>query len=83
MKPDYVVPITGVAMPPLVVMTLGMRTTVNPKSHQNEVAMISCLIHHEFPLDRAPPQPPFQTHFCGEFSDIGFTLMKKNFLIFF
>lgn len=65
MKPDYVTPVSGPTVPPLVVMTLGMRTTVNPKSHQSEVAMVSCLVHHEFSLDKAPPKPPFQTHFCA------------------
>lgn len=26
---------------------------------------VAALIHQKFPLDKAPPQPPFQTHFCG------------------
>lgn len=26
---------------------------------------LASLIHQKFPLDKAPPQPPFQTHFCG------------------
>ncbi|XP_045609445.1 DNA polymerase alpha catalytic subunit [Procambarus clarkii] len=65
MKPDCVTPITGLAIPPIVVMSLSMRSTLNPKTHQSEVAMVSCLIHHEFPLDKAPPQPQFQTHFCS------------------
>lgn len=64
-KPDYVTPVIGLAMPPLVVMSLCMRTTVNPKNYQHEITMVSCLVHHEFPLDRAPPQPPFQSHFCA------------------
>ncbi|XP_042236184.1 DNA polymerase alpha catalytic subunit-like [Homarus americanus] len=65
LKPDYVTPVSGLATPPMVVMTISMRTTVNPKTYQNEVAMVSCLVHYEFPLDKAPPQPPFQTHFCA------------------
>ncbi|XP_032865986.2 DNA polymerase alpha catalytic subunit isoform X2 [Tyto alba] len=51
--------------PPLVVMSLSMKTTQNPKTHQNEVVAIAALIHQKFPLDKAPPQPPFQTHFCA------------------
>uniref|UniRef100_A0A8B9Q979 DNA polymerase n=1 Tax=Apteryx owenii TaxID=8824 RepID=A0A8B9Q979_APTOW len=50
--------------PPLVVMSLSMKTIQNPKTHQNEVVAIAALIHQKFPLDKAPPQPPFQTHFC-------------------
>lgn len=26
---------------------------------------IAALVHHKFCLDKAPPEPPFQTHFCG------------------
>uniref|UniRef100_A0A8C6YI34 DNA polymerase n=1 Tax=Nothoprocta perdicaria TaxID=30464 RepID=A0A8C6YI34_NOTPE len=50
--------------PPLVVMSLSMRTVQNPKTHQNEVVAMAALIHQKFPLDKAAPQPPFQTHFC-------------------
>ncbi|XP_051464203.1 DNA polymerase alpha catalytic subunit isoform X2 [Apus apus] len=50
--------------PPLVVMSLSMKTTQNPKTHQNEVVALAALIHQKFPLDKAPPQPPFQMHFC-------------------
>ncbi|KAM6288204.1 DNA polymerase alpha catalytic subunit isoform 2-T2 [Spheniscus humboldti] len=50
--------------PPLVVMSLNMKTTQNPKTHQNEIVAVAALIHQKFPLDKAPPQPPFQTHFC-------------------
>uniref|UniRef100_A0A8B9F9U7 DNA polymerase n=1 Tax=Amazona collaria TaxID=241587 RepID=A0A8B9F9U7_9PSIT len=52
------------APPPLVVMSLSMKTTQNPKTHQNEVVALAALIHQKFLLDKAPPQPPFQTHFC-------------------
>lgn len=65
-KPDHVSVVAGLVPPPVVVMTMGMRTTVNPKTHQNEIAMVSCLVHQDFPLDKAAPQPPFQLHFCGE-----------------
>ncbi|XP_068206264.1 DNA polymerase alpha catalytic subunit-like [Palaemon carinicauda] len=63
--PEYVTPVANIAAPPIVMMTLGMRTTVNPKTHQNEIAMVSCLVHQEFPLDKASPNPPFQMHFCA------------------
>ncbi|ROT82337.1 putative DNA polymerase alpha catalytic subunit-like [Penaeus vannamei] len=64
-KPDHVSVVAGLVPPPVVVMTMGMRTTVNPKTHQNEIAMVSCLVHQDFPLDKAAPQPPFQLHFCA------------------
>ncbi|KAM9204834.1 DNA polymerase alpha catalytic subunit [Mergus octosetaceus] len=50
--------------PPLVVMSLSIKTTQNPQTHQNVIVAIAALIHQKFPLDKAPPQPPFQTHFC-------------------
>ena len=52
-------------LPPVVVLTLTLRTCVNPSTHQSEVAAIGCLVHHDFPLDKQPPQPPFTQHFCG------------------
>ncbi|KAK4326034.1 hypothetical protein Pmani_003411 [Petrolisthes manimaculis] len=64
-KPEQVTLVAGPTPPPLVVMSLGLRTTINTKTHQNEVAMVSCLVHHEFSIDKAPPQPPFQSHFCA------------------
>lgn len=51
--------------PPLVVMSFSMKTIQNPKTHQNEIVAMAALIHQKFPLDKAPPQPPFQTHFCA------------------
>ncbi|PKU39294.1 dna polymerase alpha catalytic subunit [Limosa lapponica baueri] len=66
MKPGLVNVVKDLSPPPpLVVMSLSMKTTQNPKTHQNEVVAVAALIHQKFPLDKAPPQPPFQTHFCG------------------
>ncbi|MPC41204.1 DNA polymerase alpha catalytic subunit [Portunus trituberculatus] len=65
LKPEYVIPVSGLAVPPLVVMTVRVQTTLKPKTSENEICMISCLIHHEFPINKAAPQPPFQTHFCA------------------
>ncbi|EPY73367.1 DNA polymerase alpha catalytic subunit isoform 2 [Camelus ferus] len=28
------------------------------------IIAVSALVHHSFALDKAPPQPPFQSHFC-------------------
>ncbi|NXF16602.1 DPOLA polymerase, partial [Rhodinocichla rosea] len=72
--------------PPLVVMSFSMKTIQNPKTHQNEVVALAALVHQKFPLDKAPPQPPFQTHFCAvsKPSDCIFpydfkeTIKKKN-----
>ncbi|CAG2056090.1 unnamed protein product, partial [Timema podura] len=50
--------------PPLVVATLNIRSVLNPKTYQSEVVMIACLVHYAFNVDKAPPQPPFQQHFC-------------------
>lgn len=52
--------------PPLVVLTMNMKTCVSKKTHGNEIIMISCLVHNEFFVDRAAPKPPFHQHFCGK-----------------
>ncbi|XP_040194138.1 DNA polymerase alpha catalytic subunit isoform X1 [Rana temporaria] len=63
-KPDQVNVVKHQSPPPVVVMSLSMKTVQNPKTHQNEIVALAALIHHKFPLDKAPPQPPFQNHFC-------------------
>jgi DNA polymerase alpha subunit A len=68
-KPEHVTVCTESSSPPppLVIATLNMRTVLHPTNGQNEVVMISCLVHNGFHVDRAPPQPPFQQHFCGQY----------------
>ena len=76
MKPEHVTLCTVTpkpSPPPLVVATLNMRTALHPTNGQNEIVMLSCLVHHKFHIDKAPPQPPYQQHFCGEYSE----LLKK------
>nr|DBA34120.1 TPA: hypothetical protein GDO54_001717 [Pyxicephalus adspersus] len=63
-KPDLVNVMKLRSPPPVVVMSISMKTVQNPKTHQNEIVALAALIHHKFPLDKAPPQPPFETHFC-------------------
>jgi DNA polymerase alpha subunit A len=36
---------------------------LNPKNHQNEIAMIGCLFNTTYSLDK-PNKEPFDTHFC-------------------
>lgn len=57
----------GQAPPPLTLMALNLRTVVNNRNQQVEIVAISCLIHSDFHVDRAAPQPPFQQHFCSKF----------------
>nr|CAD7573949.1 unnamed protein product [Timema californicum] len=57
--------------PPLVVVTLNVRSVLNPKTYQSEVVMIACLVHYAFNVDKAPPQPPFQQHFCAFTRPVG------------
>ncbi|XP_029458947.1 DNA polymerase alpha catalytic subunit isoform X2 [Rhinatrema bivittatum] len=86
LKPDLVNVVRDLAPPPLVVVSLCMKTVQNVKTHQNEIVAMAALVHHTFPLDKAPPQPPFQNHFCVicKPSDCIFpydfkeTIMKKN-----
>ncbi|KAM4798252.1 LOW QUALITY PROTEIN: DNA polymerase alpha catalytic subunit-like [Urocitellus parryii] len=63
LKPDLVNVIKDIGPPPFVVMSFSMKTLQNAKNHQHEVIAIAALIHHNFALDKAPPQPPFQ-HLC-------------------
>uniref|UniRef100_A0A673IAW4 DNA polymerase n=1 Tax=Sinocyclocheilus rhinocerous TaxID=307959 RepID=A0A673IAW4_9TELE len=63
-KIDLISVVKDLSPPPLVVMSISLKTVQNPKTHQNEIVSLSALIHHKFPLDKAPPRPPFQTHFC-------------------
>ncbi|XP_040279637.1 DNA polymerase alpha catalytic subunit isoform X2 [Bufo bufo] len=63
-KPDLVNVVKHMAPPPVVVLSLSMKTIQNAKTHQNEIIALAALVNHKFPLDKAPPQPPFQTHFC-------------------
>uniref|UniRef100_A0A8C1IJM7 DNA polymerase n=1 Tax=Cyprinus carpio TaxID=7962 RepID=A0A8C1IJM7_CYPCA len=63
-KIDLISVVKDLSPPPLVVMSLSLKTVQNPKTHQNEIVSLAALIHHKFPLDKAPPRPPFQTHFC-------------------
>ncbi|XP_034779899.2 DNA polymerase alpha catalytic subunit-like isoform X3 [Acipenser ruthenus] len=64
LKSDLVSVVKDIAAPPLVVLSISMKTVQNPKTHQNEIVSLAALLHNQFPLDRAPPQPPFETHFC-------------------
>uniref|UniRef100_A0A8D0FXV6 DNA polymerase alpha catalytic subunit n=1 Tax=Sphenodon punctatus TaxID=8508 RepID=A0A8D0FXV6_SPHPU len=64
LKPDMVNVVKDLPPPPLVIMTLSIKTIQNVKTHQNEIVAVAALVHHQFCLDKAPPQPPFQTHFC-------------------
>ncbi|XP_054830106.1 DNA polymerase alpha catalytic subunit [Eublepharis macularius] len=64
LKPDLVNVVKDLPPPPLVIMSLSMKTVQNTKTHQNEIMAIAALVHHKFCLDKAPPEPPFQTHFC-------------------
>ncbi|XP_053168394.1 DNA polymerase alpha catalytic subunit isoform X2 [Hemicordylus capensis] len=64
LKPDTVNVVKDLPPPPLVIMSLSMKTVQNTKTHQNEIVAIAALVHHKFCLDKAPPEPPFQSHFC-------------------
>uniref|UniRef100_A0A8C2DZW9 DNA polymerase n=1 Tax=Cyprinus carpio TaxID=7962 RepID=A0A8C2DZW9_CYPCA len=63
-KIDLITVVKDLPPPPLVVMSISLKTVQNPKTHQNEIISLAALIHHNFPLDKAPPRPPFQSHFC-------------------
>lgn len=31
-----------------------------------QIVSLAALVHCQFHMDKAPPQPPYQTHFCGQ-----------------
>uniref|UniRef100_A0A3Q2FW74 DNA polymerase n=1 Tax=Cyprinodon variegatus TaxID=28743 RepID=A0A3Q2FW74_CYPVA len=64
-RSDLVCVIKDLPPPPLTVMSISLKTVQNPKTHHNEIVSLVALVHYSFHIDKAPPQPPFQTHFCG------------------
>ncbi|XP_055642416.1 DNA polymerase alpha catalytic subunit [Toxorhynchites rutilus septentrionalis] len=72
-KVEYIVPdincisvaqdASTVAPPPLIACAINFRSILNKGT--NEIAMISVLVHDRFPLNKPPPNPPFNRHFCG------------------
>ncbi|XP_058453035.1 DNA polymerase alpha catalytic subunit [Malaya genurostris] len=55
--------VTVAVPPPLVVAAVNVRSILNKGA--NEISMISVLVHDRFPLNKPPPNPPFNRHFCG------------------
>uniref|UniRef100_A0A2S2QB52 DNA polymerase n=1 Tax=Sipha flava TaxID=143950 RepID=A0A2S2QB52_9HEMI len=51
--------------PPIVIMTLNPRITYNKKTRQNEILIISCLVHTHFPMDQAPSTHLHNQFFCA------------------
>ncbi|GJJ73079.1 DNA polymerase alpha subunit A [Entomortierella parvispora] len=53
LDPKHIKPITdsNIAPPPLVVMSLSMRTIINPKDKSNEIVSVSTSVYHEVRLD--------------------------------
>ncbi|XP_063922765.1 DNA polymerase alpha catalytic subunit isoform X2 [Zophobas morio] len=51
--------------PPLVVSSINMRRTINPKTGSNEIVMLSCVTNVSYSVDKqAPTEKFFQKHFC-------------------
>uniref|UniRef100_A0A8B9KI61 DNA polymerase n=1 Tax=Astyanax mexicanus TaxID=7994 RepID=A0A8B9KI61_ASTMX len=64
LKSDLISVVKDLTPPPLVVMSISLKTVQNPKTHHNEIVSLAALIHYKFPLDKASPRVPYQTHFC-------------------
>ncbi|KAL7840672.1 hypothetical protein AOLI_G00259950 [Acnodon oligacanthus] len=64
LKSDLISVVKDLPPPPLVIMSISLKTVQNPKTHHNEIVSLAALIHYKFPLDKAPPRIPYQTHFC-------------------
>ncbi|XP_070842398.1 DNA polymerase alpha catalytic subunit isoform X2 [Chaetodon trifascialis] len=64
LRSDLVTVVKDLSPPPVTVMSISLKTVQNPKTHQNEIVSLAALVHYQFHMDKAPPQPPYQTHFC-------------------
>lgn len=53
--------------PPMVVVSLNIKTVLNQKTKTDEIVMIGCLVHTKFAIDKKPSNPPFEHHFCGKY----------------
>ncbi|KAH8369301.1 hypothetical protein KR009_007459, partial [Drosophila setifemur] len=51
--------------PPITLLALNVRTSMNPKTLRNEICMISMLAHNRIHIDRPAPQPAFNRHMCA------------------
>nr|CAB3264997.1 DNA polymerase alpha catalytic subunit [Phallusia mammillata] len=49
--------------PPLVILSLSLKTVPNIKTHQNEIIGIAGLVHKQFAIDKPAPKPSFQNSF--------------------
>ncbi|XP_074549781.1 DNA polymerase alpha catalytic subunit [Halichoeres trimaculatus] len=64
LRSDLVTVVKDLSPPPITIMSISLKTIQNPKTHHNEIVSLAALVHHNFHMDKAPPQPPYQTHFC-------------------
>lgn len=52
-------------IPPVIMATINVQVSLDSKQQKNEIVNIGILLHHKFQLDKAPPNPPFDQHFCS------------------
>ncbi|XP_068438304.1 DNA polymerase alpha catalytic subunit [Clinocottus analis] len=64
LRSDLVTVVRDLSPPPITVMSISLKTIQNPKTHHNEIVSLAALVHYQFHVDKAPPQPPYQNHFC-------------------
>ncbi|CAJ1082305.1 DNA polymerase alpha catalytic subunit [Xyrichtys novacula] len=64
LRSDLVTVVKDLSPPPITIMSISLKTIQNPKTHHNEIVSLAALVHYKFHMDKAPPQPPYQTHFC-------------------
>ena len=55
------------SIPPVVMATINVQVSLDPKQQKNEIVNIGVLLHHKFHLDKASPKPPFDQHYCCKF----------------
>eukprot|EP00116_Pleurobrachia_bachei_P000926 sb/3461188/ len=51
--------------PPLTVISLSLKTMLNPKTHANEIVSIAGLVQSKFHVDKTSPKPVYEHHFAA------------------
>ena len=57
----------SMGIPPIVLATINVQVSLDSNLQKNEIVMIGVLFHHKYNLDKAPPKPAFDEHYCCKF----------------
>ncbi|XP_034937343.1 DNA polymerase alpha catalytic subunit [Chelonus insularis] len=52
------------SIPPMIIMTVDVRTTLNSRNNDTEIVMIGVLINNQYYVDKPAPKSMFHQHVC-------------------